>query len=79
MKGLLLEWVNRPSIRGILGPCLLILLKPRYVLNELIDAEPDVLRRLENVERDIREVLERAEVLADVLDEQFDELGGRIV
>lgn len=45
----------------------------------MIDAEPNVLRRLEDVERDIREILERAEVLADVLNEQFDELGGRIV
>lgn len=78
-EDLLLKWVNRPSIRGILSPCVLILLKPRYVLDELIDAEPNVLRRLEDVERDIREILERAEVLADVLNEQFDELSGGIV
>lgn len=78
-KDSLLKRVNRSSIRGILRPCILILLEPRYVLDKLIDPEPDVLGRLEDVERDVRVIFERAEVLANVLNEQFDELGGGIV
>lgn len=75
----LLERVDGTSIGDILLPGLDVLVKCRDVRDELVDTEPDVLRRFEDVERDVVVVLERGKVLADILNQQLDELRSAVV